>query len=468
MSIHIKVLGGWIEIEGEANGGGGGPSGPALEGGEVTTDGDWTVHTFRESDTLTVLREIDVEVLRVAGGGGGGGQGGGAGGLIPPDAPETLTPGEYPVVVGLGGDGGRSRTGGSRGQDTTFNGKTAVGGGLGGGKVSTVGGNGGSGGGSMWANPRHHSTGTPGQGHDSVVFGGGAGSGHLLWNDPPSSGVEVWGEWYASGGTEGVGGASGSNAIAPAPGGGGRGGWGNTAAGSPGVDGTGGGGGGGGFDVGGGTADGPGGKGGDGIVRVRYQQGSAGGGGGDTGGSIAWASISGGAVTSYTDGEGVTWNVHTFNANADVTVESPGIMRGLLVSGGVCGQFTWGNGGNYWEGIVLAEQAGTFPVVVGIGGSDATGNSGRESSALGTHTGAPGASGGTSPGPGVGAGVDGAGAWNAPGRVNGRFSSITGAPVEYARGAASGVAPRPNSGDGANGAAPIVGATGIVILSVPA
>ena len=55
------------------------------EGGIITNIGGFIIHTFTNSDTLTVTRGGPVEILVVAGGGGGGstiGGGGGAGGVI--------------------------------------------------------------------------------------------------------------------------------------------------------------------------------------------------------------------------------------------------------------------------------------------------------------------------------------------------------------------------------------------------
>lgn len=66
--------------------------------GAVGTDSTYDVVV---TSTLT-----DVEAIVVAGGGAGGagqGGGGGAGGFAAPDAPLTLAPGTYRVVVGSGG-----------------------------------------------------------------------------------------------------------------------------------------------------------------------------------------------------------------------------------------------------------------------------------------------------------------------------------------------------------------------------
>jgi hypothetical protein len=91
-----------------------------------------------------------VEYLCVAGGGGGGdsnlaGGGGGAGGLIE-GIYTNLTPGNYTVTVGGGGNGGSGNGSGNSGGNSVFHTATAYGGGYGAG-YNTTGGNGGSGGG---------------------------------------------------------------------------------------------------------------------------------------------------------------------------------------------------------------------------------------------------------------------------------------------------------------------------------
>jgi hypothetical protein len=250
------------------------PVGPVITGGVVEQDGEWTVHTLSDSGDLVVEQGGEVEYFIVAGGGGGAGRGGGAGGLIPPKT-VTLAPGTYPVVIGDGGLGGHGGTGGAgKGQDSTFNGETAIGGGPGGAHTYDAtghGGDGGSGGGAQLGPDGGH--GTPGQGHDGGQAGGGGAGGPATFNDQtyatlPGPGLEVWGTPYASGGTQGA--ADPQYVPVPFPGGGGRGGLGAGLPGSPGVDGTGGGGGGSGFSMsGGGFAAG--GKGGKGIFKIRYK-----------------------------------------------------------------------------------------------------------------------------------------------------------------------------------------------------
>jgi hypothetical protein len=178
---------------------------PLATGGSfVTTDGVDTVHTFFESGTLHVTVGGVAEILVVGGGGGGGGgqrgNGGGAGGLIHQTV--TLEPGDMPIVIGQGGACGPWRTdptasAGVQGEDTTFAGLTAVGGGHGtAGNVNVygaIGTGGGSGGASGYPGDGGNCTvggartpGTVGQGHDSGIScnssplygtGGGGGAG---------------------------------------------------------------------------------------------------------------------------------------------------------------------------------------------------------------------------------------------------------------------------------------------------
>ena len=76
-----------------------------LNSGIITTDGPYTIHTFKSNGTFSWPSLGQVELLLVGGGGGpsyDNGQGGGAGGLLH-FTNYTLTPGEYKVVVGAGG-----------------------------------------------------------------------------------------------------------------------------------------------------------------------------------------------------------------------------------------------------------------------------------------------------------------------------------------------------------------------------
>ena len=130
-------------------------------GGTITTDGSYTVHTFTASGTFQVtVGSGSVWYLVVAGGGGGGkqGGGGGAGGLLTNGAyTYAVTVASYTVTVGLGGAGGTgvypAQGWGVTGANSVFDTITASGGGGGGGagtspSSSRVGLAGGSGGGS--------------------------------------------------------------------------------------------------------------------------------------------------------------------------------------------------------------------------------------------------------------------------------------------------------------------------------
>lgn len=118
-------------------------------GGTITRDGDYLVHEITATDIFEVTQVgpvFNTVEYRFFGGGGGGaldggyGGGGGAGGER--TGTVAISVGSYPVVIGAGGP----NTGPSRsGNDSTFNGITALGGG--GGGMSSNGENGGSGGG---------------------------------------------------------------------------------------------------------------------------------------------------------------------------------------------------------------------------------------------------------------------------------------------------------------------------------
>jgi hypothetical protein len=245
------------------------PPGPAASGGVVTQDGEWTVHTLSDSGNIEVTGGGDFEILLIAGGGAGGSRGGGAGGVI--NKTVTLTPGTYPVVIGDGGPAVASNVEASNGANSTFNGETAIGGGAGGHQPGPANGkDGGSGGAGIGFNSLG-GAGTPGQGNAGgggfTGNGGGAGS---SGDGTVSLGIEVWGTFYASGGTAGTSNMPGADPTAlPNPGGGGRGSQGPVAA-EAGVDGTGGGGGGGGMNDSW-TAFGLCGKGGKGIFKIRYR-----------------------------------------------------------------------------------------------------------------------------------------------------------------------------------------------------
>ena len=114
-------------------------------GGTVTTDGDYTIHTFTSSGDFVVSGSVEVEYLVVAGGGGGGtgdgkNGGGGAGGYRTGTG-FTITSQTYAITVGAGGAQGGT------GSDSVFSSITSSGGGYGGATNNGSGGAGGSGGG---------------------------------------------------------------------------------------------------------------------------------------------------------------------------------------------------------------------------------------------------------------------------------------------------------------------------------
>ena len=118
-------------------------------GGTITTSGEYVIHTFTSSGTFTPGNSVNVEYLVVAGGGGGGwayGGGGGGGGVLE-GVGRVISSGGKPVVVGSGGSGGwRDNHLATSGEDSTFDGLTAEGGGHGGDSRTTAGSTGDSGG----------------------------------------------------------------------------------------------------------------------------------------------------------------------------------------------------------------------------------------------------------------------------------------------------------------------------------
>jgi hypothetical protein len=169
-------------------------TGNTATGGTITTvssgGATFTAHAFTSSGTFSPNASFAIDYLVVAGGGGGGtdmGGGGGGGGYIA--AQQTvLNAGTFPIVVGAGGQGApqtaaNTNAPGSNGNNSTFNGLTAIGGGGGASNhANTISnaGNGGSGGGGSGGRMSSNSygglpgTGTAGQGFN------GAGSG-LTW-----------------------------------------------------------------------------------------------------------------------------------------------------------------------------------------------------------------------------------------------------------------------------------------------
>ena len=144
-------------------------------GGSVSTSGDYRIHQFTSSGTLTAPSgwSSSYDYVVVAGGGSGGnnkdggyenGGGGGAGGML--TGSSTLSAGSYSISIGSGGaiPGGDGQT---KGGNTTAFGLTAIGGG--GGRTrdtSLANCNGGSGGGTTnWDDVNSPGSGTSGQGN---------------------------------------------------------------------------------------------------------------------------------------------------------------------------------------------------------------------------------------------------------------------------------------------------------------
>ena len=265
-----------------------------ITGGIITVSGTYTIHTFNSSGTFTVGNPgleyytgsawipinrgtITTEVLVVGGGGGGaistsgtGNGGGGAGGLISSSSYQVS--GAVTVIVGAGG---ASMT---NGNNSTFSGLVAVGGGKGGNGNNSPG-NGGSGGGGDGGNTIV-GTGTAAQGYN-----GGAGAGVSPWESGGGGGSGAVGGTgsgtvcgsggvgtaYTISGTSTFysgGGGGGVSYLATTAGSGGNGGGGaGGAASTPGTNGTANRGGGGG---GAGHASAIGGTGGSGIIIIRY------------------------------------------------------------------------------------------------------------------------------------------------------------------------------------------------------
>jgi len=272
-----------------------GESFESIKGGRRSVDGDYEVHTFTSSGTLTVEGREAVDILVVGGGGGGGsrlaaGGGGGGGGVIYRES-FAVTSGVYQVVVGAGGIGGNDDWG-ENGGDSSIFGLVAKGGGGGGGNYPAGtthynGNNGGNGGGGAGAGGGGYNS--PGKGESGQGNDGGKG---YQWRGGGGGGYAAAGGDSVAKGQAGAGGAGfecsiAGKAVCYGSGGGG----GSTAtagnglggdgagnggvyngstgeAGGNGVDGTGGGGGGsGGNTVS--TASGRGGNGGSGVVIIR-------------------------------------------------------------------------------------------------------------------------------------------------------------------------------------------------------
>lgn len=120
-------------------------------GGSITTDGNYKIHDFTSSGTFTITAAPDGATIEamIIGGGGSGGWGGGGGGGYYYNSAIAVSAGSYTVVIGRGGGRFAPYVGepGISGEDTTFAGKTALGGGGGAPSKNAAGLDGGSGGG---------------------------------------------------------------------------------------------------------------------------------------------------------------------------------------------------------------------------------------------------------------------------------------------------------------------------------
>ena len=249
-------------------------------GGTVLYGNGFMYHKFSTTGTFTPTTSFTGNSLVVAGGAGGGnnmGGGGGAGGYL--TATQSFTPQNYSVTIGAGGAGTAqgSWVSGSPGNNTVFNGLTAIGGGSGGG-AGLNGGNGGSGGGAGTEVNRVGGSGTAGQGNKGGDVpnngsGGGGGAGAAGENGlgyharGGNGGVGLqWlnGNFYAGGGGAGAGGSGTYVGGTGGNGGGGTGATTNQNNATAGAANTGGGGGGGPYGTN------PSAAGGSGIVIIRY------------------------------------------------------------------------------------------------------------------------------------------------------------------------------------------------------
>ena len=204
-------------------------------GGSVSTSGNYRVHTFTSSGTLTAPSgwSTSYDYLVVAGGGSGGnnkigsfenGGGGGAGGML--TGSSTLSAGSYSISIGGGAaiPGGDGQT---KGGNTTAFGLTAIGGG--GGRTrdtSLTNCNGGSGGGTTnWDDTGSPGSGTSGQGNNGGTAGsqasgdGGSGGG----GGKGATGGTGSGSTGGNGGSGGSSSISGSSVVYAGGGGGGGG-----------------------------------------------------------------------------------------------------------------------------------------------------------------------------------------------------------------------------------------------------
>jgi hypothetical protein len=179
-------------------------------GGTITSDNNFTYHTFTSSGTFTALEKINgAEVLMIAGGGSGGkttdttsygAGGGGAGGVFYATRQNLFAGTSYSAIVGAGG----SDSNGSNSQFSSL--VNAIGGGKGGNASNTAptaGSSGGSGGGGTYQTLAGGSTTQSSTGGIGYGNAGGAGS--------PINGVGGGGGGAGAVGSAGAGGNQGGN-----------------------------------------------------------------------------------------------------------------------------------------------------------------------------------------------------------------------------------------------------------------
>ena len=251
----------------------------AANGGTITTDGDYKVHTFTSNGTFTptsVSGDGFVEYLVIAGGGAGaadgsttaGNGGGGAGGYR--TGMLAVTAQDYSITVGAGGVGALSANA-VTGGDSVFSSITADGGGGGGYYINTAGEGGGSGGGGgansgAGGGVTTAGFGNAGEAGSSGQGDGGGGAGEAGGTDGTGQGGDGLASSITGSSVTRAGGGGGSRASggARAGGDGGGGAGGNGGAGGDGSANTGGGG-------GAGVSGGESGSGGSGIVIIRFK-----------------------------------------------------------------------------------------------------------------------------------------------------------------------------------------------------
>ena len=198
--------------------GGGSSTSVTATGGTITTDGDYTIHSFTADGSFVTNTAQAVEYLVVGGGGGAASGGGGAGGYRSGTA-FSLSAATHAVVVGTGGAfGAASSSPGTNGlaSSLTPSGLSAIsgsggGGGAGGGNNNGLtGGSGGGGGG-------YSGLGTVGNsGGYSPVEGYGGGNG---WSDNTHSTLGGGGGGAGAVGVAGSGTAGNSSVARPGNGG---------------------------------------------------------------------------------------------------------------------------------------------------------------------------------------------------------------------------------------------------------